>query len=138
MKHPYMGLDVGDARIGIAISDPTATIAQPYDVLHRQGKWQDVMALRQMIEELGVTHVIVGNPKHLNNLESAQAKKVLRFTNALKHDYPLDITFVDERLTSVSAHDLLLASGVKRKDHRPIVDKIAAAEILQLYLDSRK
>lgn len=133
-----LGLDVGDVRIGIAVSDPTGLVASAYKTLVRESKWKDVEKIRSMIEDLQVDKVVVGLPKNMNNTLGPQGKKVQKFVNALKHDYPIDLVFVDERLTTVSAERVLIEADVSRKDRKKVVDQVAATYILQQYLDSQR
>lgn len=133
-----LGLDVGDVRIGIAVSDPTALVASAYKTLVRTSKWKDVEEIRSIIEDLGVDRVVVGLPKNMNNTLGPQGKKVQKFVNALKHNYPLDLVYIDERLTTVSAERILIEADVSRKNRKKVVDQVAATYILQQYLDMQK
>lgn len=133
-----LGLDVGDVRIGIAVSDPTALVASAYKTLVRTSKWKDVEEVRFIIEDLKVDRVVVGLPKNMNNSLGPQGKKVQKFVNALKHNYPLDLVYVDERLTTVSAERILIEADVSRKNRKKVVDQVAATYILQQYLDMQK
>lgn len=133
-----LGLDVGDVRIGIAVSDPTALVASAYKTLVRTSKWKDVEEVRSIIEDLKVDRVVVGLPKNMNNSIGPQGKKVQKFVNALKHNYPLDLVYVDERLTTVSAERILIEADVSRKNRKKVVDQVAATYILQQYLDMQK
>ena len=133
-----LGLDVGDVRIGIAVSDPTALVASAYKTLVRTSKWKDVEEIRSIIEDLKVDRVVVGLPKNMNNTLGPQGKKVQKFVNALKHNYPLDLVYIDERLTKVSAERILIEADVSRKNRKKVVDQVAATYILQQYLDMQK
>ena len=133
-----LGLDVGDVRIGIAVSDPTALVALAYKTLVRTSKWKDVEEVRSIIEDLKVDRVVVGLPKNMNNTLGPQGKKVQKFVNALKHNYPLDLVYIDERLTTVSAERILIEADVSRKNRKKVVDQVAATYILQQYLDMQK
>ncbi|MBS4871226.1 MAG: Holliday junction resolvase RuvX [Peptoniphilus sp. oral taxon 375] len=133
-----LGLDVGDVRIGIAVSDSTALVASAYKTLVRTSKWKDVEEVRSIIEDLKVDRVVVGLPKNMNNTLGPQGKKVQKFVNALKHNYPLDLVYIDERLTTVSAERILIEADVSRKNRKKVVDQVAATYILQQYLDMQK
>lgn len=133
-----LGLDVGDVRIGIAVSDPIALVASAYKTLVRTSKWKDVEEVRSIIEDLKVDRVVVGLPKNMNNTLGPQGKKVQKFVNALKHNYPLDLVYIDERLTTVSAERILIEADVSRKNRKKVVDQVAATYILQQYLDMQK
>ena len=137
-KKRLLGLDVGDVRIGVAISDPTNLLAQPFTTIIHQSKWEDVLAVRKIIEEYDIYKVVVGLPKNMNNTIGPQGKKIQKFVRALQHDYPIEVVFMDERLTTVGAEKALIHGNVRRDDRKKVVDQIAASLILQMYLDQYK
>lgn len=132
-----MALDVGDRKIGIAISDSLLLTAQGRPTLRRKDLESDIKTLRQLVLENEVHEIIVGQPLHMNGQASRQSEKVARFAEQLHKAVEIPIVFWDERLTSFAAEQHLEEMGLnwrKRKEH---VDKIAAMIILQNYLDSR-
>jgi putative holliday junction resolvase len=134
-----LGLDVGDKRIGIAMSDETGTLASGLPTYERVGPKKDLQALAKLVAEHDVEQVVVGFPKHLNGAVGTQAEKVLSFIEGLKRHVRVPVIPWDERLTSVVAEEALIEAGVSRKDRRGgRVDKVAAIIILQNYLDYRK
>ncbi|MCJ7769680.1 MAG: Holliday junction resolvase RuvX [Dehalococcoidales bacterium] len=130
----YMGLDIGDRWIGVALSDPSAKLASPFTILERSDDIADVKAIVSIIEEHDVGLVIVGLPRMLNGSLGIQAQKVEAFTRQLQDRIDIPVEFRDERLTTVSARLLMRVSGTK-KSRRKRDDAIAAAVILQAFLD---
>jgi putative holliday junction resolvase len=134
-----LGLDVGDKRIGIALSDETETLASGLPTYQRVGPRKDLQAIAQLVKDHGVEQVVVGFPRNLNGNVGPQAEKVLGFIDSLKKHVKVPVIPWDERLTSVVAEEALIEAGVSRKDRRGgRVDKVAAIIILQNYLDYRK
>lgn len=130
----YLGLDIGDRWIGVALSDPLAKLASPFTILERRDDISDMEAILTIIEQHDVRLAIVGLPRMLNGSLGIQAQKVEAFTRKLCDRIEINVKFRDERLTTVSAHRLMRASGTK-KSRRKRDDAIAAAVILQAFLD---
>lgn len=133
-----MGLDVGDKTIGMAISDALLLTAQARPTLRRKDLSKDIEELRRLAEENQVRQIVVGQPLHMNGRESLQSQKVADFAQKLHEALDIPIVFWDERLTSFAAEQHLEEFGMKWRDRRRHVDKIAAMLILQSYLDSRE
>ena len=131
----YIGLDVGDRTIGIAISDPFLLTAQSLMTIKRKSKIEDIEIIKYIIKEKEVSKIIVGLPKNMNNTIGPQAKKVKTFVKELRKHTDLDIEYVDERLTTVSATRVLIEQNVSRKKRKDVIDSVAATYILQTYLD---
>ena len=129
-----LALDVGDKRIGIAVSDELRLIAAPHSVYTRVGYTPDVKYLRGLYEDLEADLIVCGLPKNMDGTIGFQAEKVLAFAEKLT-EAGLPVEFQDERLTTVSAHQALIEGGMRRDDRKQTVDKVAAALILQAYLD---
>jgi len=131
-----MGLDVGDKTIGIALSDELGLTAQPYQTLKRKGDAEDLRRIRRIADERGVSAVIIGLPKNMDGTIGRQARRVMAF--AVKIEATLDVPVVhwDERLSTVAAERILIQADVSREKRKEHVDKLAAAVILQGYLDS--
>jgi putative Holliday junction resolvase len=134
----YLGLDVGDARIGVAVSDETATLASGLDTLARVGPRKDVKAVGDLVRRLGVGEVVVGLPKRLDGSVGTQAEKVLAFIEQLRAEVKVPVVVWDERFSSVAAEQALIEGDVSRKARKGLVDKVSAILILQNYLDYRK
>lgn len=131
-----LGLDVGDRRIGIAISDETQTLARSLTVLHRRSKVQDFEALARLVREQKVAAIVVGLPLTSNGTEGQQARRIRRYAAALSERLTTPLIFYDESFSTVTAAELMMASGRKRHDRRHRIDAVAAAVILQDYLDT--
>lgn len=134
-----LGVDLGTRRIGLAVSDPTGTIASPLTVLERRGSADaDRRAIVAAAMEADAAVVVVGLPKELSGRNGPAAKAARAEVEALRMLAP-ELTFElhDERMTTVIAQRSLVGAGVKRKQRKGKVDKVAAAVILQSYLESR-
>lgn len=131
-----MALDIGDKRIGIALSDPMKIIASPFDTLKRVEIKGDINKIAKMIEENDVETVVCGLPKKLDNTDSLQTVKAREFADTLREKTAAKVVMTDERLTTVSAERVLLEADVSRGKRREVIDKLAAAVILQSYLES--
>jgi putative Holliday junction resolvase len=133
-----MALDVGDKKIGVAVSDSLLLTAQARPTLHRKGLESDLQYLGRLAQENEVTEIVVGKPLHMDGRESRQSDKVSRFARKLSKTLGLPVVFWDERLTSFAAEQHLEEMGLNWRKRREHVDKIAAMFILQSYLDNRK
>ena len=129
-------LDVGDVRIGVAVSDPERTIAVPVEVIRRVGWGPDCRRIRELCDQYGTDEVLSGLPLNMDGTEGFQARKVREFC-AQVEKRGLKVLFQDERLTTVSAEDALLEDGMSREERKKNVDKIAAALILRQWLDEQ-
>lgn len=134
----YLGLDVGDRRIGMALSDETATLATPLPTFVRVGPRQDVRRIADLTRTHEAAAVVVGLPLNMDGSPGPQAEKVLRFCEELRKKSGVAVLTQDERLTSVEAEEILAARGVAWKERKAQVDAVAATLILQEYLDRRK
>ncbi|MDS1030028.1 Holliday junction resolvase RuvX [Bacillota bacterium LX-D] len=133
-----LGLDVGDKKIGVALSDPLGLTAQGIDTVKCTGEIKkDIEYILKIINLNEVEQIVVGLPKNMNGSIGPQAKKVIDFAEALGEKSNLPIIFWDERLTTVAAEKTLLAADVSRKKRKLVIDKIAATVILQSYLDNK-
>jgi putative Holliday junction resolvase len=132
-----MGLDLGDVRIGVALSDETGTLASGLVTLKAVGPRKDAQALAALAREHGVVEVVVGLPLRLDGSLGSQAEKAVAFAERLRRVLRLPVVTRDERLTSVAAGERLAEAGVKRRDRKARIDQAAAALILQEHLDER-
>lgn len=133
-----MGLDVGDVRIGIALSDLSRTIASPLESYRRKGFVKDIDYILALAKEREVGRIVSGLPLSMDGSENAQSAKVREFMEVLRQHTELPVEFIDERFTTVSAERLLIQADVSREGRRKVVDKIAAAIILDHYLSRSK
>jgi len=132
-----MGLDVGDKTIGVALSDPLGWTAQGLEVIRSGDNInQDLARLAEIVTEHGVEKILVGLPKNLNGTIGPQGEKVLAFIERLKEKIDLPVKTWDERLSTVAAERVLLEADVSRGKRKKVIDKMAAAVILQGYLDA--
>ncbi len=132
-----MGIDYGDVRIGIALSDLLGITAQSFTVIDRN-KTPDIMqTIATIVAEQDVGEIVVGWPKNMNGTLGERAQKTAAFVEELEQRFALPIHLMDERLSTVGAHRLLSEGDVKSKKRKKVVDKIAAALILQAYMDKR-
>jgi putative Holliday junction resolvase len=132
----YLGLDVGNRRIGVAVSDELGLTAQPVLTLERRrNRRQDLRSLARLARKFGVAGIVVGRPVHLSGVESAQTVKTEAFAAELGELAGLPLHLWDERLTTHEAHRILYEAGHARQEHRRVVDQVAATLILQSFLD---
>jgi putative Holliday junction resolvase len=133
-----MALDVGDRKIGVAVSDALLLTAQGRATLSRTSWEADIQHLRRVAEDNEVAQVIVGKPLHMDGRDSPQSRKVAKFARRLSKSLSLPVILWDERLTSFAAEQHLEEAGLNWRSRRKHVDKVAAMFILQDYLDSLK
>lgn len=133
-----IGLDYGTKTVGVAISDETKLIAQPLVTIERKQAnklRQTYAAIEQIIVEQNVELIVLGNPKNMNNTEGERVQATKEFKEALERRTGLPVVLVDERLTTVEANRILEDTGVAVSARKEHIDKMAAAIILQNYLD---
>ena len=136
MQRPRcLGLDIGDKRIGIALSDQLGLTAAGIDTLHRTNIQNDVRTVTEIARRHGVVEIIVGLPANMDGTLGEQAAKVQSFAKKLTRFSNLPVIYEDERLSTFTAIQTLTLLGVKTGHNRDLVDKQAAAIILQKYLD---
>ena len=131
-----LGLDVGDVRIGVALSDLLMITAQGVETYKRVDEKADIKYFCDMMDKQEVDTLVVGLPKNMNGTLGEQAEKVQEFAEKLKEASGRRLVYWDERLTTKSAHKTLLEADMSRKKRKAVVDKIAAIYILQGYMDS--
>lgn len=129
-----LGIDYGERRIGIAVSDPLGLTAQPLEVV---SAGEFASRISELIEAYDVDTVVVGVPRPLGGGESVSSLAARALGDTISES-GVEVVYVDERYTSKMAEDALLTSGMKRRRRRSIVDKVAAAIILQTYLDGNQ
>jgi putative holliday junction resolvase len=135
----YLGLDIGNRRIGVAVSDELGLTAQPVMTLERRrSRRDDLRSLARLCRRFGVAGIVVGNPLQLRGEAGAQATKTQAFAAELGELTGLPIHLWDERLTTHEAHQILYEAGRARQTHRKVVDQVAAVLILQSFLESRE
>lgn len=132
-----MGLDVGDRRIGVAVSDPLGLTAQPVLTLTRTNRRQDLKSLQRLIRKYQCVAIVVGNPLYMSGDQSPQAAKAQAFADLLRVETGLPVHLWDERLTTTEAHRHLHAAGRPGAEHKSVVDQVAAVLILESYLAAK-
>lgn len=130
-----LGVDFGTKRVGLAVSDPLGLTARPLSVVPRSSVVEEVANL---VKELEIGTIVVGLPTGLSGGEGMSASEARKLADELKTAAGVDVVFVDERFTSRMAEVALVESGMKRRKRRETVDKVAAAIILQDYLDNHR
>jgi putative holliday junction resolvase len=134
-----LGVDVGTARVGVALSDPTGTLASPLETLRRAKNKSDLDRLATLVVEHEVTEVVVGEPVHLSGASGASAQDASNHAQELADRIPdVPVILIDERLSTVTAASHLREGGIDSRKQRPVIDQAAAVVILQQFLDSRR
>ncbi len=134
-----LGVDVGTVRVGLALSDPTGTLASPLETLQRARNGGDVDRLVSLVVEHEVTEVVVGEPVHLSGASGASAADAGAYAQALADRIPdVPVQLIDERLSTVTAASHLREGGIDSRRQRSVIDQAAAVVILQSFLDGRR
>jgi putative Holliday junction resolvase len=131
-----IGLDIGEKRIGVAVSDPSGRVATPLCVLQARGLAADIAPLRRIVEDYEVKRLVVGLPLTMAGEEGPQALEVRRIASALSERLGMAVAYQDERLTSKVAERAMSEAGAGPRARRGRVDMVAAALLLQTYLDA--
>jgi putative Holliday junction resolvase len=131
-----LGIDYGDSRIGLAMSDPLKIIASPFNTIRNEGNEKCLQVFQSLIKDKDVEAIVVGLPMGLKGQETVQTKKVREFANLL-YALKLSIHLEDERLSSVSAEKSMIQQNIKTGHNKGLIDQRAAAIILQQFLDKQ-
>ena len=131
-----LGIDYGDSRIGLAMSDPLKIIASPFKTIRNEGNEKCLQVFQSLIKEKDVEAIVVGLPMGLKGQETVQTKKVREFANLL-YALKLPIHLEDERLSSVSAEKSMIQQNIKTGHNKGLIDQRAAAIVLQQFLDKQ-
>jgi putative Holliday junction resolvase len=132
-----LAVDLGEARIGIAMSDESGTLATGLVTRRSVGPRKDAQAIAALVREHGVGEVVIGMPYRLDGSVGPQGEKAQAFAERLRRSLRVPVVLRDERLTSVAADERLAAAGVRRRDRRERIDRVAAEILLQEHLDER-
>lgn len=135
-----MGLDLGSVTLGVAVSDPTMFLASPVKTLRfAENDYDRARELvLPLLEEYGISKIVLGLPRHMNGDIGESGQKCIRFKEMLEEKTDVPVVLWDERLTTVIAQKELIFQDVSRKKRKEVIDQMAAVQILQSYLDSRK
>jgi len=136
MTGRILGLDIGERRIGVAVSDEMGTIASPVGMIRRDG--DVVRELKALVERYGAVRLVAGLPVGLSGREGPQAAVVREFAEALAGEVDVPLEYWDERLSTAVAERTLIAGGTRRNKRKEKIDAVAAAVILQGYLDHQR
>jgi len=133
----YLGLDVGDRTIGIAVSDALGLTAQGVETIRRTSLKDDLARLKTLMDEYDTTSLVIGLPKNMDGTEGERCAIVKAFFEEVKKAVPeSEAVFWDERLSTVAAAKSLISADVSRRKRKKVIDKMAAVFILQGFLDS--
>ncbi|HEU68953.1 MAG TPA: Holliday junction resolvase RuvX [Candidatus Acetothermia bacterium] len=133
-----LGLDIGDRRVGIAVSDETGTIAGPHGVYTRRSLPEDAAHLAGLAQKLKAEAIVVGLPLNMDGTEGEQARRTRGLAQAVAEEARLPVHYVDERLTSAEANRAMIEGGLSRRARREQSDALSAVLILQAWLDRTK
>lgn len=133
-----MGLDIGDKKIGVAISDRLGHVARALTVIKRKNKEEDLENICKLAYQHEAEAIVIGVPFKMNGSEGSQARNVLKLANEIQEKFKQSVILWDERLTSKEAEKVLLLADAQRKLRKDVIDKVAATLILQSYLNSKK
>jgi putative Holliday junction resolvase len=134
-----LGVDLGTKRIGLATSDASGTLASPLQVLNRSGsRLQDHQAIAAIVKEYEIVCVVVGMPLSMSGAVGAAAQSATIEVSQMTSVVGVPVLTYDERLTTVSAHQILQENNVSTRDRKNVIDKIAAAVMLQSWLDAQR
>ena len=134
----YIGIDLGEKRVGIAISDPLFIIAQAYTTIKHTDNADTIKQIEFIIKDKNISKIIIGLPLTMKGTHSIQTNKVSDFIIDLKKKVSIPIIEIDERMSSIAAKDILVQKGIKTGHNKKLIDQMAATIILQEYLDSNK
>ncbi|MDO4710533.1 MAG: Holliday junction resolvase RuvX [Peptostreptococcaceae bacterium] len=131
-----LALDVGNKRIGTAVSDELGMFAHPLYTVKRKGLQNDIDTIIKIIDEHRIGELVIGLPKNMDGTIGSQGEKTIYFAEAIKSKKDIKITYWDERLSTKTAKDIMLLNDIRQIDKKEIVDTIAAVVILDNYLSS--
>lgn len=133
-----LSIDLGKVRTGIAISDDTGYLASPFCVLVEKDRLNLLEKIKKIVDENNIVKIIVGLPKNMDGSEGESAKSAIEFSDLLREHTNLPVVMMDERMTTMSAHNYLNVVNKRGKKRKEIIDSVAATIILQDYLDLMK
>ncbi len=133
-----MSLDYGERRIGVAVSDPAGQVARPLTVIERESRVRDAARVRDIVERLGVGVIVVGLPINMDGTRGPAAQTATRFAGRLRRAVPVEVQLWDERLTTWEAEQQMIDAGLPPERRRELRDAVAAAVLLQDYLNSHR
>lgn len=138
MQERLMGLDYGDSRTGVAVSDLLGITAQGVESIKYTSEKQLIQRLGEIIQEYQVKKIVIGLPLNMNATSGQRVEKTKRFIEKLRQKFGLEVETIDERLTTVASHRTMTELGVNKNKKKNIVDMMSAVFILQMYMDKSK
>ena len=138
MQERLMGLDYGDSRTGVAVSDLLGITAQGVESIKHTSDKQLLERLKILINEYQVKKIVIGLPLNMNSTSGQRVEKTKKFIEKLKAEFGLEVVTIDERLTTVASHRTMTELGVNKNKKKNIVDMMSAVLILQMYMDRTK
>jgi len=138
MERKIMGLDYGEARTGVAISDALGITAQGIESINHKGDKKLLIRIGELIKEYNIYKIILGLPLNMNASIGPRAEKTKSFAEKLKNEFNIEVEFIDERLTTVVSLKTMTDLNIKKEKKKQIVDTMSAMLILQTYLDKTK
>lgn len=136
MKHRKLGIDYGDVRIGIAMTDALCIISSPFEVYKNKGEDDALNHIVELVKQYDIDAIAMGLPINMDGSEGPRAQIHREFGEKLEKLSGVKVAFIDERLTSAQAEEILISSGVRREKRKELIDKISAQIILQSYIDN--
>ena len=133
-----LGIDLGEKRIGISISDELGITAQGLPTIISKNEIEDIKSIKIVIDQYNVEKIILGLPRNMNGSIGPQAKKAMLFAEKIKDHCKVSVEMIDERLTTSTAEKILIQGNRSRKKRKKVIDKMSAVLILQTYLDRAK
>ena len=133
----FLGLDVGEKTIGVAVSDPLGFTAQGLTTIRRTSNKEDFGKIKEYIDEYDIQTVVVGLPYNMNGTLGPSGEMAKKFGMKLQNKFGVKLILQDERMTSLSAERVLIEGGVRRENRKQYIDKIAAVFILQAFLNTK-
>lgn len=128
-------MDIGEKRIGVAISDELYFSANGLDVIERKNNGEDINKIAEIVSRYNVVKIVVGLPKNMDGSVGPSGEEVKKYVNKLQNALEVEVDFWDERLSTVAAEKTLIEADISRKKRKKVIDKMAAVFILQNYLD---
>jgi len=135
MERKIMGLDYGEARTGVAISDALGITAQGIESINHKGEKKLILRIGELINQYNVSKIVLGLPINMNATYGERAQKTKLFAEKLKKEFNIEVEFIDERLTTVISQKTMTSLSIKKEKKKQIVDTMSAMLILQTYLD---
>ena len=132
-----LGIDLGEKRIGISISDELGITAQGLPTINSINEMEDLKKIKETLDKYGVEKIVLGFPKNMNGSIGKQAQKAISFAEKLKSSFQLSVELEDERLSTSKAEKFLIETDRSRKKRKKVIDKMSAVIILQSFLDRR-